>query len=65
MRLANRAAFVEERKMARGASGAGVGTRLHDARVKRAGTAAQGVKRKSGGDVGGVGENVGFVQRET
>ena len=37
---------------------------MHDARVKGAGAATQGVERKGGGDVGGVDENVGVMQRE-
>src|SRR5262252_7416205 len=42
----------------------GVGTRMHDASIEGAGTAAKGVKRKRSGDVGCVGEDVGFKQRE-
>ena len=44
--------------------GAGVGAGVHDARVEGAGAAAEGVEREGGGDVGGVGGDVGFAKRE-
>ena len=65
MGFADLAAFVEVREVSRGRRGSSVGACVHDARVERTGTAAQGVERKSGGNIGGVDENVGFAQRET
>src|SRR5262249_54384409 len=64
MRFANFAAFVEMREVARGAAGARVGSRVHDARVESTGTAAERVERERSSDVGGVGEGVGFAERE-
>src|SRR5262245_28383456 len=64
MRFANFAAFVDLCEVARSAAGAGVGARVHDARVESTGTAAQRVERERSGDVGGVGESVGFAKRE-
>ena len=37
---------------------------MHDARVKGAGAAAQGVERKGGGDIRGIDENFRVMQRE-
>ena len=64
MRFADLAAFVEMREIARGHRRAGVGAGVHDARVEGAGAAAERVERKRGGDVGGVGGDVGFAKRE-
>ena len=62
MRFADLAAFVEMGEVARGHGGAGVGAGVHDARIEGAGAAAERVERKSGGDVGGVGGDVGVAQ---
>ena len=64
MRFADLAAFVEVREVARGHRCAGVGAGVHDARIEGAGAAAECVERKSGGDVGGVGGDVGFAKRQ-
>src|SRR5258708_6281757 len=64
MRLAGLAAFVEMGEMASGASGSGISARVHDAGVESSGAAAKGIERKGGGDVGGVGEDVCFGERQ-
>ena len=65
VRFADLAAFVQVREVARGRACAGISACMHDARVECTGTAAQGVQRKGGGNIGGIDENVCVVQRET
>ena len=47
MRLANLAAFVQMREIARGGGRARVGARVHDACIEGAGASAQGVERQT------------------
>ncbi len=62
--FANGAAFIEMSEIAGGDAGTGVGTGVHDAGIESAGTAAEGVEGKSGGDVGGVYEDIGVMESE-
>ncbi len=52
------------REVARRAAGSGVGTRLHDPRVKGTGAAAERVQRQRSRDIRGIHEHIGFTQRQ-
>ncbi len=64
MRLANLAALIQVRKIPPCRRGTRVRSRMHDARVERAGTPAQSIQRKGSGHIRGVHENVRFSQRK-
>ncbi len=52
------------RKVSGRAASSGVGTRLHDPRVKGAGAATECVQRQRSRDIRGIYEHIGFTQRE-
>lgn len=64
MRFTDLAAVIEMSEIERGARCSGVSACVHDPRIESAGAAAQGIEGKRGGDVGGVGEDIGAIKRD-